>query len=216
MNDKKNKDIDYKAITLFILTFCQLNCEILFSQNKDTILNNFKKSQQLKLDSITNLYTEKSKLKYLSMLPSISYDIDAKTLNLGISLHNFSNYLQAKQRIKIELARFKMQYEEIQQNQINLLQNEYETIINNYQTILLEVKYKKTFDELFNLKKVQYEKNTITLEDWLTVQNERNSYLLSLTSKIEASILKMARFQTKIKSPCFTQELQYFNSLNFK
>ncbi len=216
MNLVNKKTIEYKILTFFIFIFYCVNSENLFCQTKDTILNTFKKAQSLKLDSITNLYTEKNKLKYLSMLPSISYDIDAKTLNLGLSLHNFANYLQSKQRIKIELARLKMQYAEIQQNQLILLQNDYETITNQYETILLEIKYKKTFDELFNLKKAQYEKNTITLEDWLQVQNERNSYLLALTLKIKTTATKMARFQAKIKSPCFTQELQYFNSLNFK
>jgi hypothetical protein len=69
----------------------------------------------------------------------------------------------------------------------------------------------KITDEIFNLKKKQYDNNKITLEMWLNVQNDHLKNKLQLFARNKNLITKIRYFQAKIKSPCLGKELEYLS-----
>ncbi|MBG6112223.1 hypothetical protein IWX84_003126 [Flavobacterium sp. CG_9.10] len=167
------------------------------------------KIQSQKIDSLINFNTDKNKLQYLAVLPSVNYDFLENKFNLGISLSNLSNYYQNKQRNKIELEKLKFQLIEKKENDLLELEKEYELILDTYEILKLELDNTTLTKEIFNLKKSQYENNKITLEDWLNVQKNHQDRNLVILAKHKSLISKMKQFEVKIKTPSFKKELDY-------
>lgn len=199
-----------KTIKSLLLNIMLFHYSIfVFGQNKNPLLSEVEKNKNKKIDSLISFNTDKNKLQYLAVLPSINYDFLEKTFNVGISLSNLSNFYQNKQRNKIELEKLKFQLIEKKENDLFELQKEYELILDTYEVLKLELDNTTLTKEIFNLKKAQYENNKITLEDWLNVQKNNQDRNLVILAKRKNLISKMKQFEVKIKSPCFKKELDY-------
>jgi hypothetical protein len=195
-----------KTISLNILLL--LNSIFVFGQNKNAVFSEVEKYKNQKIDSLIGFNTDKNKLEYLAVLPSINYNFLDNTFNVGVSLSNLANFYQNKQRNKIELERLKFQLTEKKENDLFELEKEYELIQDTYEVLKLELDNTTLTTEIFNLKKAQYENNKITLEDWLNVQKNFQDRNLVLFAKRKNLISKMKQFEIKVKSSCFLQELQ--------
>ena len=195
------KIVSYKILLLFGV--------FSFGQNKNSVLSEVEKYKTQKIDSLIGFNTDRNKLEYLAVLPSINYNFLDNTFNVGVSLSNLANFYQNKQRNKIELERLKFQLTEKKENDLFELDKEYELIRDTYEVLKLELDNTTLTKEIFNLKKAQYENNKITLEDWLNVQKNNQDRNLVLFAKRKNLISKMKQFEIKVKSSCFLQELQY-------
>jgi hypothetical protein len=203
----------YKTLTI-VLSIIFLTCNYhAAAQKTDTIFKNYEKTRLQKIDSLLSFaHQKKDNLKYLTLLPTLNYDFDRNYINLGVSLSNLAGYFQTKERNKIELERLRFQLLERHENQLEKLEIDYENLKNNYEILILEIKNNSYAKDLFNLKKQQYEKNKITLEEWLNIQNQHHQNTLILISKKNKLITEMKSFQVKIKSSCFRQELEYLTN----
>ncbi len=184
---------------------------IAFGQSKNPLLSDIEKHQNQKIDSLINFNTDKNKLQYLAVLPSINYNFLDNTFNLGISLSNLSTFYQNKQRNKVELERLKFQLTEKKENDLLELEKEYELIIDTYEVLKLELDNTTLTKEIFNLKKSQYENNKITLEDWLNVQKNNQDRNIVILAKRKNLISKMKQFEVKVKNSCFKKEIEYLS-----
>lgn len=188
-----------------------LNSTLVLSQSKIEALDKINQRQDQKIDSLINFNTDKKKLEYLSVLPSVNYDFLANTFSVGISISNLSNFYQNKQRNRIELERLKFQLLEKKENDLLVLEKEYELIQDAFAVLKLELENTSLVKEIYNLKKSQYENNKITLEDWLNVQKNNQDRNLVIFSKRKSLISKMKHYQVKTKSACFQQEIEYLS-----
>lgn len=181
-------------------------------QERNIVLSEIDKLKNQKIDSLIGFNTDKNKLEYLAVLPSINYNFLDNTFSVGISLSNLANFYQNKQRNKIELEKLKFQLTEKKENDLFELEKEYELIQDTYEILKLELDNTTLTKEIFNLKKAQYENNKITLEDWLNVQKNFQDRNLVLFAKRKNLISKMKQFEIKVKSSCFLQELKYLET----
>lgn len=196
-----------KLVVLKIILF--LHSVFIFGQNINPLFAPIEKVQNKRIDSLINFNTDKNKLQYLAILPSLNYDLLDKKFNIGISLSNLSTYYQNKQRNKIELERLKFQLIEKKEEDLFRLEKEYELILDTYEVLSLELDNTTLTKEIFNLKKAQYENNKITLEDWLNVQKNFQDRDLVILAKRKNLISKMKQFENKIKNTCFRKELDH-------
>jgi hypothetical protein len=185
---------------------------LVFAQNKNPMFATVEKIKSQKIDSLISFNTDKNKLQYLALLPSLNYNFLESNFSVGISISNLSNFYQNKQRNKIELERLKLQLTEKKDNDLLKLETEYELILDTYEILRLELDNTTLTKEIFNLKKAQYENNKITLEDWLNVQKNNQDRNLVILAKRKNLISKMKQFEVKIKSPCFKEELEFLNT----
>lgn len=195
--------------TVFIYAVLFLNFNFVVSQNTKSFLNDIEKEKKQKIDSLLYFNKDKNKLEYLAVLPSINYNFFENSFNVGISLSNLANFYQTKQRNKIELERLKFQLDEKKENDIAALEKEYELIKDTYDILILELENTTLAEEIFNLKKAQYDNNKITLEEWLNVQKSNQDRSLLLFSKVKKISSAMKDFEGKIKNACYKKELDY-------
>jgi len=186
----------------------------IYAQTKNPILYNFEKNHNQRIDSLIQFNSDKNKLEYLAVLPSVNYNFFEKTFNVGVSLSNLASFYQNKQRNKVELERLRFQLTEKKENDLFNLEKEYELIQDTYEILKLELDNTSLSMEIFNLKKAQYENNKITLEDWLNVQKNNQDRNLVIFAKRKNLISKMKQFEMKIKSNCFKKELEYLSINN--
>jgi hypothetical protein len=186
-----------------------LQCSVsAFSQSSNPLFATVEKVKSQKIDSLISFNSDKNKLQYLALLPSLNYNFLESNFSVGISISNLSNFYQNKQRNKIELERLKLQLNEKKDNDLFKLETEYELILDTYEILNLELENTTLTTEIFNLKKAQYENNKITLEDWLNVQKNFQDRNLVIFAKRKNISSKMKRFEAKIKSPCFKKEIE--------
>ena len=144
----------------------------IMSQNLDSLNNQYYKNKLFKIDTIINKKIDNNKLKYLSLLPNVSLGqnpINGNfTINIGISLSSYINYLQQKENIKIqsEILKSRMYdqaYNEFlnNQNKIELLELDKIKIKHTAEIIEIWTKKKQIIDN-------QYKNNEITLDDYLS------------------------------------------------
>lgn len=183
-----------------------------FGQNINPVLSEIDSYKSNKIDSIINLNQDKNKLLYLALAPNINYNMIDKSFNIGFSISNLSSYFLTKQRNKIELERLKMQLIENKENTLFLLEKEYETIQDNYDVLKMELENTTLTLEIFNLKKAQYDKNKITLEEWLNVQKNYNDKKIILFARTKNLISRMVFFEKKIKKDCFKNEITFLKN----
>lgn len=201
-----------KTIKPLLINILLLQCSIsAFSQSSNPLFAKVDKIQSQKIDSLISFNTDKNKLQYLALLPSLNYNFLESNFSVGISISNLSNFYQNKQRNKIELERLKLQLNEKKENDLFELEKEYELIQDTYEVLSLELDNTTLTKEIFNLKKAQYENNKITLEDWLNVQKNFQDRNLVVLAKRKNLISKMKQFEVKIKSPCYKKELEHLS-----
>jgi len=184
-----------------------------WSQSSNPLFETVDKIQSQKIDSLIRFNSDKNKLQYLALLPSLNYDFLESNFSVGISISNLSNFYQNKQRNKVELERLKLQLTEKKENDIFKLETEYQLIQDTYEILSLELDNTTLTQEIFNLKKAQYENNKINLEEWLNVQKNFQDRNLVILAKRKNLISKMKQFEVKVKSPCYKEEIEYL-SLN--
>lgn len=182
-----------------------------FAQTKNPILYDLEKHKNKKIDSLISFNSDRNKLEYLAVLPSVNYNFFDNTFNVGISLSNLANFYQNKQRNKIELERLRFQLSEKKENELIELEKEYELIQDTYEVLKLELDNTTLTKEIFNLKKAQYDNNKITLEEWLNVQKNNQDRTILLFAKRKNLISKMKQYEVKIKNSCFKEQLEYLS-----
>lgn len=199
-----------KVIKPILLNILVLQCSIItLAQNRDSLLSVVEKNKDQKIDSLIGFNADKNKLQYLAILPSVNYNFLDNTFNLGISLSNLSTFYQNRQRNKIELDKLKFQLIEKKENELLALEKEYELLIDSYDILKLELSNSSLTNEIFHLKKAQYENNKINLEDWLNVQKNYQDRKIAIFAKGKSIISKMKQFEVKIKAACFTNEITF-------
>ncbi len=201
-----------KLISLNILLF-QFSTYSL-AQSAISPLYTIEKNQDQRIDSLINFNTEKNKLQYLAVLPSVNYNFLENTFNLGISFSNLSTFYQNRHRNKIELQKLKFQLIERKERNISALEKEHESLIDSYDILKLESENFSLTKEIFLLKKAQYENNKIDLEAWLNVQKNYQDKKLSILVKSKNLISKMRQFEIKIENSCFSEEIEYLKNIS--
>ncbi len=175
-------------------------------------LSTLEKKQDQKIDSLISFNTEKNKLQYLAVLPSVNYNLLDNTFNLGVSFSNLSTFYQNRHRNKIELQKLKFQLIERKEKNISALEKEHEILIDSYDVFKLDSENFSLTKEIFYLKKAQYENNKIDLETWLNVQKNYQDKKLSILVKSKNLISKMRQFEIKIENSCFSKEIEYLKN----
>ena len=161
----------------------------------DSILefkNNFKLNQS----------KQKNSIKWLSILPSINYDIDNQTFNIGISFSNFSRYYQQKQRNKIELQKLEASLQEASARKVSNLEELIFDFESKYNIILLDTSLLATSRQLFQITRGKYINKEIPIEDFLKAKISISTKYKSLIKQCH-SLEKVAR---KIYAICQLSE----------
>jgi sigma54-dependent transcription regulator len=194
---------------IYFLSLLILEADFVQGQNNKSFMKSIAAEKKNAIDSLLNFNTEKNKLAYLAVLPSINYNFFENSFNVGVSVSNLANFYQTKHRNKIELERLRFQLNEKKENDLVALENEYDLILDTYEILKLELDNTTLAKEIFDLKKAQYENNKITLEEWLNVQKNNQDRNLLLFAKRKNLMSKMKQFEAKIKRNCFSTELKY-------
>lgn len=174
-------------------------CIIASSQSFDSISKHYKQQQKQQIDTLINYAKTKHSSAWLNLLPTVNYDIDRSNVNLSISLANFSNYYQQKQRNKIELAKLQQTLEIKLENKLIQLENEYLTL--QLEVKLQEADYINSESELtyILLKKEQFIHHELILEDWLKIKQTYTQKLYKHRAAMENLQLQIQQFQNKLK-----------------
>ena len=187
-----------KTLIIHILLFGSIT---LWAQSFDSISQYYKQQQQKRIDTLISFSKTKNSNAWLNLLPSVNYGVDRSSLNIGISLSNFSNYYQQKQRNKIELAKLHENLEVRFQDKLVKLENDYLKL--QLEVKLKEADYKILANELeyVLLKKEQFKHHKLILENWLKIKQAFLQKLNRNTAAIENLLLQINRFKNKLKYP---------------
>ncbi|MDY7397026.1 hypothetical protein UMM65_17425 [Aureibaculum sp. 2210JD6-5] len=166
----------------------------------DSIIKQYQSHQSQRMDTLIKLIKEKTGTAWLNLLPSVNYDVDRSSVNVGISLSNFSNYYQQKLRNGIEIEKLKVTMQNQLDNELIRLENEYLKLIFERQSLETEINSLKLKTELFELKRSQFENNKINLESFLKIKETYHNTLLKLEGNLDGLVLRIINFQNKIKS----------------
>ena len=135
-------------------------------------------------------FEEKNNIKWLSILPSINYDIDNQTFNVGISFSNFSRYYQQKQRNKIELQKLAASLQEASARKVSYLEELIFDFESKYNIILLDTSSLNLSRQLFQITHGKYINQEIPIEDFLKEK-------ISISTKYK-SIIKQCNSLEKV------------------
>ncbi len=193
----KNKKL--KKIIIFCIFFYQKN----LSQD----FKNYKIDQKQKIDSIESMYKDVKRLKFYSLLPSVSYSPLNNGFNVGVDLQRYITYIQQNQRNKIELQRLKLNFNSELDKTIQEFRNEYWQLKNEFIIYLQEIELIKLYKEIADLKEAQFKNNKINLEDLLTARSNYQVKLKAVEGKKIYLNQKIQEFSIKTKSSLFDSEL---------
>ena len=102
----------------------------------DSKIVEFKKSVELNNIEILSDFKNNNVNEWLSIIPSIGYDINNHSFTVGLSLSQFTNHLMHKQKNKIEFQKLAASLHKASQSKVYNLESllfEFET---NYNIIL--------------------------------------------------------------------------------
>jgi hypothetical protein len=169
------KRLNSIIIKLIILTV-SLSFIKVYSQDLDS-LNQKKYIDDIsEIDTLLKDYKIKNNLKILSLIPTVSYGIDPLTgrnsFNVAISLNPLINYLQDKNKNKIELKNLDMKLREKYYNEFLINQNKIEIL--KIDSLKIEhAKKNLVFHEQRKIiREKQYKNNEINLEDYINFQEQ--------------------------------------------
>ena len=199
-------------IKILVQAFAVFYGSFSFAQNSNPVLAKIDRIKTNKIDSLVNFNADKNKLQFLALLPSINYNLADNSFNVGISVSNLGNYYQNKQRNKIELERLRFQLSEYKERSLLILDKEYELLLDTYDLIKMELDNAALTDDIYNLKKAQYDNNKINLEEWLNVQKNYQEKKTLLIYKRKNLISKMELFEKKIESNCFDNQIRFLKA----
>tara|TARA_B110000116_G_C16648756_1_gene496319 strand:+ start:328 stop:822 length:495 start_codon:yes stop_codon:yes gene_type:complete len=139
---------------------------LLFTQSiysQDLFLEN----RRSKNDSIVSLYQEKSKHKYLNLLPNVSYNPLENSFNIGISFSGLSNYYQQKQRNKIQLAQLSFNLEHKLQADYDKLILEVDQFNIDFQAYKNKIELLEIDKDLFQISQGKHNNGELPTEEFL-------------------------------------------------
>jgi len=200
---------NYKSIIyiLFCFFFCTKKIHSQNQINKDSLLNVYKLNLYKKNDSLLYYFKEKKTKKWLNLLPSFSYNLTQKSVNVGFSLNSFANYYQQNQRNKIELAKLKVTLLDRSQTKIDQLNIEIETFFNEFQNLKNALKLYEIDKEIFEIKKGKYNNSEINTETFLNLKKSFLSKKNSLKNKFFRLQIKALKITQKTKSDLLQKSL---------
>lgn len=173
----------------------------------DTILKSYKSNRTAEIDTLLNLTKSKTSLIWLNLLPSVNYDVDRNSMNVGVNFNSIATFTQQKQRNKIERLKLEESLNNRLENDLVRLETEWLKLKSDVEITTSEVQNFELYKELYTLKKDQYDNNKINLEVWLNFQKSYESAYLNLTNRISNLEQRTIRFYAKIKSPTNPVEL---------
>ncbi len=176
--------IDRKSLYILIAVF-------LFSFSLSQKIDSFKIKRKQKNTSILESYKLGKKYKYLSLFPSLSYDIINKSFNVGLSLSNFTNYMQQRQRNKIELASLEQKLNEKLEKEMEDIFLKIDAFFIEKKSLKNDLKAFKIDSLLFDIKQKKHENHEITTEDFL---REKRAFFL------KRNALKKRRLKLKLEA----------------
>ena len=141
--------------------------------------------EKSKIDSISNNFRENLPKKYYTFLPSINYNLQNNSFNIGFSLNSLTSFYQNKRRNKIELSKLENSLnQKLEQNlkKINLdltfLENEIELTRNKIEIFEIEI-------NLYKIILGKYKNSEITTENFLKEKKNFLSKKLNINTQIQ-------------------------------
>ncbi len=198
-----NKFSKKRTLLLTILFTLFINQIVVSQIEQNDITTTYSKKLQEKRDSIVLLYEQKSKHKFLTLLPSVSYDALNKSFNIGFSLTALSNYYQQTKRNKIQLAQLELRLNEKLDNDLDKLNLEVQNFHINYITLKNSIDLFQIDFDLFLISQGKYNNNEITTEEFLKLKKS----FLSKKNALNTSVLELHLIATKIKLKTKSDEL---------
>lgn len=177
-----------------------INSFTCFSQS----IEDFKKVELKKIDTLLSLHKDRKSLVWLNLIPNISYNyqpiLDRNFISASLNLSSLASYFQTKKRNQVEVSKLKLLLNEKLENNVNSLYKDLEEIQRDSILIALEEENFNLSKELFDLKKQQYERDKITLENWLQIQQNHQSKVINLKAKKETYNIKKSNLIRKLKN----------------
>lgn len=162
----------------------------------------YKTSLELNNNKVIKSFEEKNNHKWLSILPSLNYDIDSQTFNVGISFSNFSRFYVQKQRNKIEVKKLEATLQDASARKVSNLEELIFDFESKYKIILLDTSSLNLSRQLFQITHGKYNNQEIPIEDFLKAKISISTKYKSLIKQCN-SLEKTAR---KIKAICQLNE----------
>ena len=168
------------------------------AQDFDKLILKYKIEKEKENILVLEKTKEKSNLKWLNLLPNISYNMSTKSANIGISLNSFARFKQSKNRNNINRENLANNLQVRLDLKITQLQNDLDLLRLDSLILIEKIKGISLYNELFQLKKDMYKNNKIDLESWLNVQISEKKYRSNLENYSEKYEIKKRRLLRKV------------------
>jgi hypothetical protein len=159
------------TIVIILVSLIKIYSQDLDSLNQKKYIYNVSK-----IDTLLQDYKIKNNLKLLSLIPEVSYGSNPLTgrnsFNISVSLNPLINYLQEKNKHKIELKNLDLKLQEKYQNEFLIIQNKIEILKIDSLKIEHAKKNLIFYEQRKIIKEKQYKNNEINLEDYINFQEQ--------------------------------------------
>lgn len=146
-----------------------------FSQSFDDFLRDYKITENQKIDSLENIFSQNNKINFTAYLPAVSYNLLDKDFRITYSVNHLAAILKQKKRNKLELAKLKQNAVNNLAMKVDRLAERYDNINTSFTDLLSDYEILNLDYEVYNLKKQQYENNKINYESYL---NAKRSFFI--------------------------------------
>lgn len=147
---------------------------------------NIREKEELRNDSILAQFDQNDNLKYLSLMPSVSYDALNSSINIGFNISQFSTYIQTKRRNRIELAKLSAQLKEKSETKIENTYIRLENYLTDFQDYNTRISSLQFYNQLFEIAQGKHNNGEITTEQFLreklTLGNQYLTFLSQLST----------------------------------
>ena len=159
-------------------------------------IQSFKNVENKKIDSILNSLDEKGKLKYLSLLPTINYNIN-NGINVGFSISSFVQFKQTKKRNSLEKLKLKYSLMEQLEQKIENSEVEELEIKNKSKVLKIDLKILSDKYELYKVKFLEYQNQESTFEEYTKTKINYLESWKSIFARIDKLDLRIKKFENK-------------------
>lgn len=183
---------------LYCILFLYTNT--ILAQSLDSLKLSYIESKTLSHNKVISLTRDKKNWRWLSLLPNVSisssYDPFTQeykpSINLSLSLHNLSHYLQNNTRNRIEREKLALSLQNNLHTDITNIEAEILDIQRDSVSLVYEEKNLALLQQFNIIKSKQYEQNQINLE-------EKIRYELQLNEKLNAFNIRKLNYLNRRK-----------------
>lgn len=183
---------------LYCILFLYTNT--ILAQSLDSLKLSYIESKTLSHNKVISLTRDEKNWRWLSLLPNVSisssYDPFTQeykpSINLSLSLHNLSHYLQNNTRNRIEREKLALSLKNNLHTDITNIEAEILDIQRDSVSLVYEEKNLALLQQFNIIKSKQYEQNQINLE-------EKIRYELQLNEKLNAFNIRKLNYNNRRK-----------------